>query len=853
MAGVRTEYHQAKSGKPRSSKNQMPQSALRSGKYDTSNSQLNELKFDLSVIFDIYGYDATLYHVLSINRNASAREIKEAYLNKGRELLLVGRNSSEPSSNVTEKSRKEFQAISLAYEILSKEHLRALYDGRCNVARKNSVQWSNVVQEKVIKDAHPNEHSHRRRSRRAPQVSPQVSSPVSPPVYDDGCRELDDEIDELMYYCNDDGGINFVDFDELQGLVHILNTSINEKKMHLLESYERQSADEAATREGEDLKEREGEEQRQPSPDQSEDDYVSKAHNGGTYNSVCDAAEEAIFPVNGNVSEEIERELDKSTLAIAAAATTVAAVLVKTEVQSADSPNAGHFAWGNFGALAYGDDDNDLIVSGSNQEVSDNPANEKSKCEQENTSKNKSKQTTKLRNVTPSRRKSKSLMDVKVVEETSAETVSDKFAADATGTSAGWFACCGASEAFANDDDEKIEGGNTGGIDDTAESTKDNADDAVVDGGSAEATEKSPHDKIKPSMKLRKAITSRRKLKSRMDTEDQEQPAEAVVDDAAGETTSWLACCGISEAMANDNNGEETTANNMEKKEKSLGEGLEDKSVAGGDLVGAEERSTKHRAKPSAKLRKAMISRMKSKSLLETEDQEPFVLKSEDQETSAEAAAVTNAGWFTCCGTSEALTNDNDSEMPVSSIKKIEVANVELVEENVEDEKAGGENEEKAEKNKTKASMKLRKAIGSRRKTKSLQQHPEVVATTAGASESAGWFFCCGASETFAENDDISEMSFDHMTDDTGATPTVLPEESENANTEKGEEEEQLAMLRCFSCFGASEAEAEVISDKGVDVDSAKVETKTQKRLSNSARKLRNQLTNRKKTIRLRK
>lgn len=885
MAGVRTEYLQAKSGKSRSSSNQMPQSALRSGKYDTSNSQLNELKFDLSVIFDIYGYDATLYDVLSIDRNASAREIKAAYLNKGRELLLVGRNSSEPISDVAENSRKEFQAISLAYEILSKEHLRALYDGRCNVARKNSVQWSNVVQEKVIKDAHPNEHSHRRRSRRAPQVSPApptvsspasspASSPVSPPVYDDGCRELDDEIDELMYYCNDDGGINFVDFDELQGLVHILNTSINEKKMHLFEN-ESQSSEEAATREGEDLTQRGGDEQRQPSSAQSEDDDATKTRNGGTSNSVRDAAEEAIFPVDGNVSEDVGgRELNKSTLAIAAAATAVAAVLVKAEAQSTDPPNAGHFACGEFGVAPYGDDNNDLIESVSNQEApdTDDPTNETSNCAPEENTNIKSKQVVKLRKVT-SRRKSKSLVDINVVEKPSADAVSDEVAAHTTGTSVGWFACCGASYAFANDDDGEIEGDNTGGNDDTAGSTKDNADDAVVDVGSAGAEEKSQNDKIKPSMKLRKAIISRRKLKSRIDTEDQEQPA---VDDAAGESTSWFACCGVSEAMANDNDGDEITANNMvEKKEKSLGEG---------DWARAEEKSTKYKTKPS-KLRKAMVSRMKSKSLLETEDQEPSALKSEDQEPSAEAAAGTNAGWFTCCGAPEALADDNDGEMPVSN---------ELVEEKVADEDAGGENEEKAGKNKTKPSMKLRKAMGSRRKTKSLQQHPttEVVAIATGASASASWFVCCGTSEALANNDDISEMSFDHMSDDMEATSKVLSEEQnipdkdlggeaeiktvgsksnpskkllktvsirpktknsekkqlENAKAE--EEEEELAMPSFLSCCGASAAEAEVISDKREDTDSAKVEAKTQHRLSNSARKLRNQLTTRKKTIR---
>ncbi len=879
MAGVRTEYLQAKPGKSRSSlrgssishsSNQRPQSALRSGKYDTSNSKLNELKFDLSVIYDIYGYDATLYEVLSVNRNANAREIKAAYLNKGRELLLVGSNSSQPSSDVPDRSQKEFQAVSLAYQILSKEDLRALYDGRCNVARKNSVQWSNVVQEKVIKDAHPDEHSHRRKARRTP--------PIAPPVYDDGCTELDgldEEIDELMYYCNDDGGVNFVDLDELQGLVHILNTSIKEKRTHLLESFdskfenERQPSEEAATREGEDQRQREGEDQRQP-PAQSEDDGVIQAHKGGTYDFVCDAVEEAIFPVKGNISEEVGgKEFDKSTVAIAVAATTAAAALVKAEAQAADPPNAGDFACKELGALAYGDDDNDLIESGSNQEAphTDDPANKTSNCEpEESTTNSKQKQTMKLRKMT-SRRNSNSLVDANAVEKSSTDDASDEAAADTTGTSTGWFACCGASEAFANDNEGKIEGDNTAGIDDTAESTKDNAEDAAVDAGSVGAAEKSQNDKTKPSMKLRKAMS--RKLKSRKDTEDQKQPAKAVAV-AAGASASWFACFGVSEAMANDNDdGEITTNDIVEKKEKSLGEGAEEKSVAEGDFIGAEEKATKHKTKPSTKLRKAMISRMKTKSLLETEDQEP----------SAEAEVGTNAGWFTCCGAPEALANDNDGEMPVNNISKMESAKVELVEENLADEDAGGENEEKSAKNKTKPSMKLRKKAG-RRKTK-LHLHPttEIVATTADAS--AGWSICCGASEALTSNDDISEM-----TDDMEATSTNWSEEqnipneglgdeaeiktagsksnpskkllktvsirSKTKNSEKKPsenakaEEEELAMPSFFSCCGSSEA----TSDKIEDTDSVKVDVKTQNRVTTSARKLRNQWSIRKKTIR---
>mmetsp|Transcript_10620 Transcript_10620/g.16420 ORF Transcript_10620/g.16420 Transcript_10620/m.16420 type:complete len:97 (+) Transcript_10620:82-372(+) len=55
------------------SRSQMPPSARRSEEHDTSNAndKLNELKNEISEIYDFYGYDATLYYVLSTTDRCS--------------------------------------------------------------------------------------------------------------------------------------------------------------------------------------------------------------------------------------------------------------------------------------------------------------------------------------------------------------------------------------------------------------------------------------------------------------------------------------------------------------------------------------------------------------------------------------------------------------------------------------------------------------------------------------------------------------------------------------------------------------------------------------------------------------
>ena len=430
-----------------SSSLQMPPSALRKGKYDTSDSKFNSLKFDLSEIHDIYGYNTTLYDVLSIERNASANEIKVAYLNKGREILL-----SSETSNVSSRSRKQFQAVSLAYEILCKDDLRALYDGRCSIARSNSVQWSKVVQEKVIKDAHPDEHLHRRRSSYSDD--------------EEACYGLEDELEDVMYYCDQQGRKNFIQLGELQGFVDSLNTAVKAKRLHLLEAQDSKS--ESERQPSEEVVTREVDNERQP-PAEEDDFSIIDAHNQGC-NSVFEAAEDTIFPVKGYGSHEVNE-------------------LVETDGVTTDEANV-----------------------------------------EETTTTNKSNHTAKmLKSMSIRNKKSKPLSEDKsssVKPETlalgavatasvaTAAVVSVDDDADATddSTSAFCFTCGGASEALANDADDGVE-------------------------------EKLASNKTSPSMKLRKAMSSRKKSKSLLDATEDEKSSDITdegIDTSAN--TGWFCC-----------------------------------------------------------------------------------------------------------------------------------------------------------------------------------------------------------------------------------------------------------------------------------------------------------------------
>ena len=89
----------------------MPPSARRSEEHDTSNDKLNELKNEISEIYDFYGYDATLYYVLSTTdrcvkseadnlvyvhqQKPTVSKIQAAYSKEEREIVFAGHNLSE--------------------------------------------------------------------------------------------------------------------------------------------------------------------------------------------------------------------------------------------------------------------------------------------------------------------------------------------------------------------------------------------------------------------------------------------------------------------------------------------------------------------------------------------------------------------------------------------------------------------------------------------------------------------------------------------------------------------------------------------------------------------------------------
>ena len=171
----------------------LPPSALRKGKYDTTchrTVQPTEPSFDLSIIHATYGANASLYNILRINPSADSNAIRRAYLKQGQKTLLdhgiANKNGNgkckfatpeavpKKLEDVPAAARKKFQAISIAYEILSTPELRSAYDAKelakkqpvelTRVTSGNSVSWNPYVEEKIIEDSHPDEHSHRKKN-----------------------------------------------------------------------------------------------------------------------------------------------------------------------------------------------------------------------------------------------------------------------------------------------------------------------------------------------------------------------------------------------------------------------------------------------------------------------------------------------------------------------------------------------------------------------------------------------------------------------------------------------------------------------------------------------------------------
>lgn len=175
-------------------------SALRKGKFTTSTSNSSSSTIlstpahrprsnSLKVIHDLIECDKkndtdskSLYDVLCIGPSADAPTIRRAYLVQGRKCLAVQTGDAPRNlKDVPTSRRRKFQAVSIAYEILSTPELRSNYDKygvvcaldngsssreqpqqhshELSRSNPNNVRWKAYVEEKVITDAHPDEHS----------------------------------------------------------------------------------------------------------------------------------------------------------------------------------------------------------------------------------------------------------------------------------------------------------------------------------------------------------------------------------------------------------------------------------------------------------------------------------------------------------------------------------------------------------------------------------------------------------------------------------------------------------------------------------------------------------------------
>lgn len=81
-----------------------------------------------TILAEAYGEDACLYEtVLGVAKDATASQLRKAYYKKCLK-YHPDKLSNELSNDERELSKKKFQAISLAYTILSDEEKRAEYD-----------------------------------------------------------------------------------------------------------------------------------------------------------------------------------------------------------------------------------------------------------------------------------------------------------------------------------------------------------------------------------------------------------------------------------------------------------------------------------------------------------------------------------------------------------------------------------------------------------------------------------------------------------------------------------------------------------------------------------------------------
>lgn len=163
------------------------QSALRQGRVRDGRNDLEPAivkQLDTRLIQTQFGDGASLFSILEIKTGASDEEIKNAYLKKGRQILFEHGLVSEDRRgkrryddtprqlrDCPRDARLQFQAITVAFEVLTNPALRREYDvfgipktDYCNALKTNrrkgrqkGVRWSPFVEEKLFEPS-PDEH-----------------------------------------------------------------------------------------------------------------------------------------------------------------------------------------------------------------------------------------------------------------------------------------------------------------------------------------------------------------------------------------------------------------------------------------------------------------------------------------------------------------------------------------------------------------------------------------------------------------------------------------------------------------------------------------------------------------------
>lgn len=109
---------------------------------DTGTEEVNQVGLPLSHVTAIrqcFGFECDIYRdVLQVGRSSSDRQLRIAYFRRGRNILaehqqlLQNTSHESPSDNVLKvlsaDTKEQFQAVSLAYEIINRPEWRSLYD-----------------------------------------------------------------------------------------------------------------------------------------------------------------------------------------------------------------------------------------------------------------------------------------------------------------------------------------------------------------------------------------------------------------------------------------------------------------------------------------------------------------------------------------------------------------------------------------------------------------------------------------------------------------------------------------------------------------------------------------------------